>query len=419
MSKHKFLNDILTILLGTTTAQVIGVLATPIVTRIYATEIIGTLGVFTSILGIILPVFTLKLDDVIVLTRNDKEANEVFSSNLYIICIFTILISLLLLFFNDSIISIFNLESVENYLFLLPVLLFIKASEGISMQWLLRKELFREKANLMITESFLSNLFKILFGILLASTLSLIGSVILGSSAFLIFFYYLLRKNDSMMKFEKFSFSKIVKVIKSNYRFPVFRMPENMLYSLSESVPVLMLTSFFGLSFAGFYSLGIKFLKLPTRLIGKSVEDVFYTRFSKEYNKNSNVAPLLLKTTLAMALMGIIPFIILFLAGPYGFSLVFGEEWYRAGVYARWMSIWIFSNFISRPSVRALSTFRLQHIMLIFIIVKVTMSFCVLYLGFVLFESDVVGIQLFSILGFVLYMSLTIFTIIISRKIQR
>src|SRR5699024_11812252 len=73
----------------------------------------------------------------------------------------------------------------------------------------------------------------------------------------------------------------IKELAKKHRDFPLFRAPEFFLNAVSQGLPVLLLTTFFGPASAGFYTIGRTVLRLPTQLIGKSVGDVFYPRISE------------------------------------------------------------------------------------------------------------------------------------------
>lgn len=75
--------------------------------------------------------------------------------------------------------------------------------------------------------------------------------------------------------------------------FPIYRAPEVFINAVSQSLPVLMLTNFFGPVSAGFYSIGRSVLSMPSQLIGKSVGDVFYPRISEASNNGENVTNLI------------------------------------------------------------------------------------------------------------------------------
>ena len=47
--------------------------------------------------------------------------------------------------------------------------------------------------------------------------------------------------------------------------------------------------------------------------------------------------------------LGLLPFALLTLIAPDAFKLVFGNQWVTAGIYIRWLALWIFLVFVSSP----------------------------------------------------------------------
>jgi O-antigen/teichoic acid export membrane protein len=180
-----------------------------------------------------------------------------------------------------------------------------------------------------------------------------------------------------------------------------------------------MLAIFFTPVAAGYYTLGNKILGLPSRLISKSVYNVFYPRITEATRNKENLTKLILKVTFSLAGIGIFPFAIIFLVGPVMFGFVFGEEWVVAGEYSRWLALWFFTGFINSPSVAAIVTLSIQRWFLGYEIVSIFLRFISIYIGFYFFKDDVIAVALFSLTGAVLNLFLIIFTIKKSADFRR
>ena len=76
IARHKtsFAGDVLKLVSGTTLAQAIGILITPILTRLYAPEAFGTLALFTSITSILSVIACMRYELAIMLPESDEEA---------------------------------------------------------------------------------------------------------------------------------------------------------------------------------------------------------------------------------------------------------------------------------------------------------------------------------------------------------
>ena len=71
------------------------------------------------------------------------------------------------------------------------------------------------------------------------------------------------------------------------------------------------------------------------------------------------------KTTLWLAAIVVVPTIAVMVVGPWLFSAVLGEEWREAGVYARWLVLWIACGVINVPASAALQVLKRQRLLLV------------------------------------------------------
>jgi len=172
-----------------------------------------------------------------------------------------------------------------------------------------------------------------------------------------------------------------------------------------------MLAAFFGPVAAGFYTLGNMVMGMPSTLIGKSVSDVFYPKVTEAAHMGENLTGLILKATGALVLIGIFPFGLIVLSGPWLFAYLFGPEWAMAGEYARWLALFYFFNFINKPSVAAVAVLGIQRGLLVYEIFSTGGKALGLVIGFYWFESDVLAVALFSIIGVIAYGSMILWIV--------
>ena len=69
-----FATDVLKLVTGTTFAQIIAILASPLLTRLYGPEAFGFLALFTSITSIIGVIACMRYEMAIMLPKTDEEA---------------------------------------------------------------------------------------------------------------------------------------------------------------------------------------------------------------------------------------------------------------------------------------------------------------------------------------------------------
>ena len=103
-----FLKNVSTLSFGSIFAQFLGILAAPILTRLFAPEEFGIAGLFASIAGVIGVFSCLRYELAIMLPSNDDRAVNLLAGAL-ILSIFISILSVILVFFaKDSILNFFN-----------------------------------------------------------------------------------------------------------------------------------------------------------------------------------------------------------------------------------------------------------------------------------------------------------------------
>ncbi|MDM8101200.1 MULTISPECIES: lipopolysaccharide biosynthesis protein [Oceanobacillus] len=417
IASSNFLQNVVVMVTGTAGAQAIVLAFSPIITRLYGPEAFGVMGTFNAMINIIGPVAALTYPIAIVLPKSDYNAKNLIRLSLIITGTISLISLIIIFLFNEQIVNIFNLKEISSFLYLIPFVIIFAGLVQVSEQWLIRTKQFKINAKVTFWQSVIINGGKAGIGLFypFASVLVILTFLANGlRAAMMIFFSRRSSYKDETIEKEEKKTSK--QLAKEYYDFPTYRAPEVFLNAISNGLPVLMLTSFFGVAAAGFYTIGRTILSLPSQLIGKAVGDVFYPRIAEAAKKGENVTALIKKATLALGGVCILPFSIVILFGPTLYSFVFGSDWVIAGEYARWIALWSFFGLMNRPSVRALPVLNAQRFHLIYTIIMLVTRLGALTIGYVVFSSDLVAVALFGIVGAILNLGLISITIKISNQ---
>ncbi len=416
--KKTFIRNVIILASGTAGAQVIAMVLSPLITRIYGPEAYGIMGTYASMISIIAPVAALTYPIAIVLPKKDQDAKGLIQLSL-IITFFISMVSLLIIFiYNKQIVNIFNLKEIANFLYLIPLVVIFGGLMQVSEQWLIRTKQFAINARVTILQSAIINGSKVGIGIIysFASVLVVLTVFANGLRAGMMIFFAKKSSYQTPITNNKEEKKSLRELAKQYYDFPTYRAPEVFLNATSNGLPILMLTAFFGPASAGFYSIGRTVLSIPSQLIGKSVGDVFYPRIAEAANNKEDLTALIKKATIALGAVGIVPYGLIVLFGPTLFNFVFGSDWIIAGEYARWIALWSFFGFMNRPSVMALPVMSAQRFHLIYTVIMLITRIGVLVIGYYVFSSDVVAVALFGISGAILNFGLITITLKISRR---
>ena len=141
-------------------------------------------------------------------------------------------------------------------------------------------------------------------------------------------------------------------------------------------------------------------------LIGLAIADVFYGEASRMgRNKPERLKQQFVKLFHKLLLIGLIPFLTVILFGPLVFSVVFGSEWYQAGVYARLMSIMVYARLVCTPLSRILVTFERQKENLYLDIVRVVLVLGVFALTSILQLDSYFTVGFYSLSMAIVYLA--------------
>lgn len=400
--KSNFVRNVFLVVTGTAGAQIITMLFAPIITRMYGAEAFGVLGTFAAILSVLTPIAAMAYPIAIVLPKSDKDAQGIAKLSVYIAIIISMVLFTVIFLFDGYLAKLFNLELVTNYLLLIPAAVFFAALQQVMLQWLIRKKQFKVTARIAVSQSFIINSAKAGVGVYSPVAAVLIILATLGNALYAIQLWIGANKwssvNDRIAS-ENIPKTELKKLAYKHRDFPLYRAPQQFINALSQSLPVLMLASFFGPAAAGFYALGKTVLGVPSTLIGKAVGDVFYPRITEAAHNNENLFKLVLKATLALAVVGIIPFGIVIVLGPWLFGFVFGDEWVVAGEYARWLSLWLYFMFMNPPCNKVIPVLGIQGFYLFFTCITLAIRFAAMFVGYYVYNSDMISILFYSLSG--------------------
>ena len=419
----RLLRNILTVVSGTAGAQALTLAFMPVITRIYGPEAYGVLGTFLSVTLMLIPVAALTYPMAIVLPRRDGDARGLVRLSLLIALAMAALVALLFQLFGEALTSRLQMQIIQPYLMLVPLVMFSGAALEICQQWLFRTQRFRITASVAVGHSLLFNSIRTLAGLVQPSALVLVCSTALQHAlhASMLGLAMLRAKphvdNHTEEHGDRHEAQPGLGALAHRHRdFPLFRAPVMLINAVSQHLPTLILAVYFGPAAAGFFALCRQAMSMPTNLIGKSVADVYYPRISRAIHDGEPVAAMLIKATAALALVGLVPFSLVVVFGPWLFALVFGEQWQVAGEYARWLALAEYLVFVSRPCVVAVPALSLQGRFLIFEIFSTSLRVLALFGGAVLMGDALATVQAFSAAGVLIYLSLVLIVVYQARR---
>ncbi len=347
--KGRFAADVLKLTSGSVLAQVVSMVAAPLITRLFAPQAFGTSALFISISGIISVVVCLRYDRSIIVPAADQDAMNLTSGSLFFTLLISSLTAPLLLLGKGPLLRWLNAPNLGPYLWLVPGYVFFAGVSAALYSWNTRKRHF----TLITVSSVLCSVCYVVF-VVLAGTNSHTGGGYLIQGAFtglvisVLVLAFVTWRECWPDLIRTVSLSRMRQVLHRYRRFPKFSIGAAVLNNVSWELPTLFLSGFFSPEVVGQYALGNRMIRIPMSFIGLNISRVF-SQGAAQARHEGTLAPMVEKIFQFLVTLGMFPFLLLSLMGKDAFGLVFGARWQEAGVYTEILSLWAFFWFASAP----------------------------------------------------------------------
>jgi len=345
---NKFLRNCLTLMTGTTIAQLITFAIAPILTRLYTPEEMGLLALFLATASLVAIVATGRYELAIMLPEEEEDAVNVVALSLLIAGGLSLLTLVVVVLFKTPLAGLLGDPNIAVWLLLIPLYVLFKGVYQTFNYWSNRRKQFKRLAISRVSLSSARGGANLGFGWGGSGAFGLIGGEVIGwGVAAFIFTWQVVR--DDWHKAKLVSKQKIKQVAIEYQDFPKINSLHAFMDTVQMSGIAFLLVGFFGTAVLGGYSFTLRIIQARFILIGASVGQVFYQRASETYNAGGDLYGLVKRTMLKLSYMSLPILLLTVLFAPDFFAWAFGPEWREAGVYAQILSPWIFLKFIVSP----------------------------------------------------------------------
>ncbi len=345
-----FTGDVLKLVSGTTIAQLLGLAASPLLTRLFAPEAFGLLAVFSSLTSIVGVLVCLRYERAILLPEDNREAANLLAVSLLSAALVTATTILLLRMLHAPLLRWLDAAELAPYLWLAPPMVFINGVFLALNFWNTRTKHFGRLSVARVTSSLLTTTAKVGSGLAgYATAGAFIGATVFGQGIATAVLGIQISLSDRKFLGGAINFQGMLDGVRRYRKFPLVDIWGAFLNNVSWQVPVFMLAYFFSQTEVGFYSFALRLIYLPMSLIGAALGQVFFQRASEarhDSRKLGHTTKMLFQRLMAICLL---PTLLLGLIGSEAFNLIFGARWTEAGAYAQILSIWMLFWFISSP----------------------------------------------------------------------
>ncbi|ULW40179.1 type 8 capsular polysaccharide synthesis protein Cap8K [Staphylococcus aureus] len=320
MRLNKFIGDSFLMILSSGIAQVILIITTPIITRLYSPTEFGEFTIFSNIAMILIPIINARYDLLIVNTKNDRSAN--------ILSQISFLISLLILLI---LIPIFAISAwlypnfILDFIFII-IMLFLVSLTNIFTNYLNKERKYKVLSLISVFRAGSMALLQIIFGLLALGSLGLIIGFSLSYIAGITLGYKTFKKHFNIVRDKE----ETKALFLENKNQLVYSTPSILLNSLSFSVVVFFIGILYTNTEVGIYGMAIRVLGIPVTIISLGLSKIFMQQANDYYIEHGNFRNLLLKFSSILVIVSIILYVPLYLFSEELVNILLGHSWVDA-----------------------------------------------------------------------------------------
>lgn len=391
---------------GTAFAQLLSIAASPILTRLYSPDDFGLVTVYSSILSILVLIASMRYELAIPLPASDVTALSLLVVALMSVLGLGVISTVFLLLYGTQLASVLGATALIPYLWMVPIGVLGAGAYQALNYWAVRKKTYAIITRTRVSQSLAQLLVQVVLGFLGAGPIGLLlGDLarrMAGSStlAFAVF-----RREGEWKQVDRRSVSAAA----WEYRkFPLISSWSALMNSVGLQLPSLFLAAFFGNSVVGLFSLGQRLLSIPLTLIGQALGQVFLQEAAERAHEDPDrLLSLFNAVTMRLVKLVFIPATGLFIGAPWAFSLVFGAEWYEAGVITRLLVPVFVCQFVITPVAQVFNVLDRQDLQLMWDALRLGVVLLCMWLAHYVGDAHLV-ISTYSIVLTAMYVGLYI-----------
>ena len=383
---------------GTAAVAVLGILVTPIMSRLYPPASYGMFAVFNTLVGNVNLLSTLGYTPAFLLPRLHKRFLALVQLCLVLTVVALIVTGVAVLLLYNPVLHWLHAEEMGKWLYCVPATVFIFNVYMIMHAWYLRTKQFRKRANVEVATALAGRALTLGYGWLAHGPVGglIVGDIFAKSVGFFSLLFSGFHRNLGEL-YRTFSWRRIRAVAWEYREYPFYLLPTSYLNVLAAQLPILFLTTGFGATTVGLYAFSTTLLELPINLIGNAVSPVFLQKATETHQREpERLAELALSLYYKLFYLGLLPFGIITIFGDWIFKFAFGARWETAGMFTAYLGYYYMFKLASYATGPVYAVLHRQRLALLGTILLVLVRAASLFIGNRT-HNLALGMQLFGI----------------------
>lgn len=358
---------------------------------------VGELETILKISAILIAIAGLRYEMAIIVEDDDEKAQNLTRLSLISNFTFSCLAFVGILIFGDYLGRLLDFKNL-NLLFFVPLIVWLSGSAETLIIWRNRAKKYSKISTNRIASSASSASYKIAHPYLsVFSTNGLVLGHIIGQAVALTHIAW-------KLPFQVLSFTKekLVEVARLYKTFPLYSMPGAVLNIFATSLPIFVIGHYAGQDATGHFAYAYKLSYLPLSMLAMAMGQVYFEKLSRSKNDKKKSRKLSQELLLFLFTLVIIPCISLFFYGEEIATFFLGEQWGDAGIYIENTILFYTAMFITNPFFCTFDVYKKLKQELLFNLVFMLLSGAAMILAYEFYDSTVIALQWFSVIGILL-----------------
>lgn len=396
--RSEFSRNVLTLITGTTIAQLISIGISPILTRLYSPENFGIFALYLSIATLISTIATGRYELAIMLPKKNEYAINLVMLSIIVSFVVSLLSLLIIFIFNPIIIDLLKHPELADWIYLVPLTVFLTGLYQSFNYWNNRRKHYKQLAINNVIQSSTAAGTNIGMGLTGFEHAGLIVGQIVGQSLAT----YRLGKviwHQDQTEIQKIKKITILALMKKYINFPKKSSIGAFFNVLSYQVEILLLSIYFSAHYLGLFYFVNKFVNLPKQFLSGSIWQVFLTNSGKSkdviFNAMVYKQKKIIKYTTFPVIFGLFIY-------PDAFVFIFGNDWKEALPFIPPLILAMHINFI----VASFSLFTLLNrpdAEMVFNLMLATLKVLAIIISFSIWGNIIYTVYAFSITQFLMF----------------
>ncbi len=347
LGTRRYLSRATVLVSGTAGGQLIIILSSPILTRLYGPEDFGVLAVYAALLAGITLVASVRYELAIPLPHGEGPAASLLGLSLLFAVVTTLLTLGAVALWGEAAAQMANVPGLVPYLWLLPVGVFVGGWNKALTFWALRIGAFKQLAWIRLQQAAGMVSSQVALGMAGAGPFGLLVGQVVGIGTGLT---GLIRKaGPSRRALRKATSLRRLWAVGRRYRrFPLFSTWSDVANVAGMQLPPILFATLFSPVTAGLYMLAQRVANIPVAFVSEAMGKSFLVA-AVPARREGRLPDLALEVFSLLLRIGLAPLVLTAFIAPELFSVAFGPDWVEAGQYLRWISPWAASVFLFVP----------------------------------------------------------------------